>query len=63
MDRLSDAAQARAQGVAERWHRPSERRASEVARSGASVRATAAVEVRAKDDDTGKRGDLPRSRR
>ena len=54
MDRLSDAAQARAQGVAERWHRPSERRASEVARSGASVRATAAVEVRAKDDDTGK---------
>lgn len=52
--RLSDAAHARAQGVAQRWHRPSERRASEAPRSRADVCAPAGVELRAKDSTEGR---------
>lgn len=52
--RLSDAAQARSQGVGERWHRPSERRADEAPKSGSAVRASAAVDVRVKSDADGK---------
>ncbi len=35
--RLSDAAQARAQGVQERWHRPAESRMSEAPKSRSRV--------------------------
>ena len=52
--RLTDAAQARSLGVAQRWHRPSERRAAEAPRSRADVCAPAGVELRAKDDTEGR---------
>lgn len=51
-NRLSEAAAARAAGVREAWHRPSQRRsAAHVAY--ADVRAASRIEVRAKDDGDG----------
>lgn len=52
-NRLSEAAQARAAGVREAWHRPSQRRSAERQGSGAVVRAASKIELRTKDEDNG----------
>ena len=52
-NRLSEAAQARAAGVREAWHRPSQRRSAERQGSSAIVRASSRIELRAKDEGDG----------